>query len=104
MAKISFEEAIADSCTMNMVISPNCKTRIDGKFTILRVDRNTVPSDWYAYDVIHGDQGGMLMIKELCGANCADTFLTQQKVKIGPTGERYLTGRGGYAIYRGDNT
>lgn len=98
--KITFDNVLADDCTKDLVISPGCKTQVEGKFTVLRVDRSTLPDGWYAYDIMHSDQGGFLLLKEHVLVNHAGTFLTTQKIDLDQNGVRYLNGRGGYAFVR----
>ena len=93
--KRTFTEAM-DEAT-EFVLSPGCKTENRGFFFELRVDRSTLPKGWYAYDIMHGDQGGFALLKKHVLVNHAGTFLTQKKVEL-KNGIRYLCGRGGYSF------
>lgn len=98
---ISFNEAINEN--QGFILSPGCKTEIRGYFTNMRVDRKTVPDDWYAYDIRHGDSGSFYTIEPYVLVNHAGTFLSQTEVpmtNIGLNGKPYrsLSGRGGYSF------
>lgn len=58
---ITFEEAIQEN--QRLCISPGCKTQNTGYFTNERVDRSTVPTGWYAYDIRHGDSGNFTALE-----------------------------------------
>lgn len=47
-----------------------------------RVDKNTVPDGWYAYDIRHGDEGDFCTLEKRVFVNHAGTFLCQQPVKL----------------------
>lgn len=91
--KMTFIEAMNEAA--GFILSPGCKTENKGFFSVFRVDRNTLPDGWYAYDIMNGDQGGLALLKDHVLVNHAGTFLTQKKVEL-KDGIRYLKGRGGY--------
>lgn len=93
---VTFEKAIETGC--GFMIGCGCKTENEGIFNDLRVDRSTIPEGWYAYDIMHGDTGGLALLKEHVLVNHGGTFLTTKKVNLGPNGIRYLCGRGGYSF------
>lgn len=98
MKPVNFKEALKDSC--GFAISPGCKTENEGFMTMLRVDRDTIPEGWYAYDVrgLNAPQ----TIEPFVGVNHYGTFLTKKEIifprrKTNPN-DKYLClcGRGGY--------
>lgn len=93
---ISFEEAIKTG--QGFVISCGCKTENEGIFNNLRIDRSSLPEGWYAYDIMHGETGGLLLLREFVLVNHIGTFLTKKRVELGKNGTRYLCGRGGYSF------
>lgn len=82
MSKVSFDEVIKEN--MVMVISPGTKKENRGYFTNFRVDRNTVPKDWYAYDIRTDDNGGgtFCTLESHVLVNHGGTFLTQKEIKF----------------------
>ena len=90
----TFNEILKDAS--GFILSPCKKTENKGYFTNARVDRDTIPDGWYAYDIRHGDGGGFVEIKEWVEVNHAGTFLTQQKIDLGEKG--YKTLNGGYTF------
>ena len=96
MSKISFNEAIKSAD--RFVLSPGCKTENSGYFTTCRVDRDTIPEGWFAYDFRHGDSGNLCTLEPFVLVNHGGTFLTQQKVEMNNSGYRSLSGRGGYTF------
>ncbi len=93
---INFEEALKEASPF--IISPGCKTEIEGYFTNCRVNQNTVPEGWYAYDIRHGDSGNLCTVEPMVFVNHAGTFLTRQQMVFGAKGYRSLNGRGGYTF------
>lgn len=96
MAKYSFDYVMEDAITF--IVSPGCSTENSGYFTNLRVDRDTLPEGWYAYDIRHGDSGGLWGVEEFVLVNHAGTFLTQQPMKMNAKGFHCLRGGGGYTF------
>lgn len=82
----------------NFAISPGCSTESKGFFTCLRVDRDTVPDGWFVYEIMHGDGGGLCVVKEHVFVNHAGTFITQTKITMNKDGEHNLQSRGGYTF------
>jgi len=96
---VHFNEVMKDcNYRENFIISPGCKTENKGFFTCLRVDRNTLPKDYYAYDIRHGDAGGFCTVENKVLVNHAGTFLTKTPLKMNRDGCRSLSGRGGYTF------
>lgn len=93
---ITFNEAIAKNYMF--VLSPDCKSEIKGWFTNERVDRNTVPDGWYAYDFRHTSNGNLCSLEDHVSVNHGGTFLAQTPVKMNRNGYRSLSGRGGYTF------
>ncbi len=96
MSPVSFEDALKNADILTLC--PDCKTENRGYFTCLRVDRDTVPEGWYAYDIRHGDTGNLCTVEEYVLVNHAGTFLTQRPVMMNKNGYRFLNGRGGYTF------
>lgn len=96
MSKIPFNEAIESAD--EFVLSPGTKREIKGFFTDCRVDRDTVPDGWYAYDFRHNDNGNLCALEPFVIVNHGGTFLTQQQVTMNEKGYRSLKGRGGYTF------
>ena len=65
-------------------LSPDKKTEVLCYFTNLRVDRDTLPKGWYAYDIMGTDSGsiGGGIIKDSVMINHVGTLLTKQKIKM----------------------
>lgn len=96
---VNFNDVLKECCNQeNFIISPGCKTENVGYFTSLRVDRNTIPNGWYAYDIRHGDSGGLYNVEERVLVNHAGTFLTQKPIKMNKDGYHCLRGGGGYTF------
>ena len=93
--KVSFDDVVSQpDAKLNFVINTGNK----GYFTILRIDRETVPEGWYAYDVRHSATGNICAIEKFVAVNHAGTFLTKQEVKMNKLGYKALRGRRGYAF------
>ncbi len=82
MALQSFDEALATDNQLFMV-TINGEDH-EGFFANIRVDRENLPQDWYAYDLRHSDDG-----MEICEikngyvfVNHAGTFCTQDDLNI----------------------
>ena len=61
------------------------KPPLIGDFTILRVDRNTIPKNLHAYDIRHGDDGDfmdMATIEDYVLVNHCGTFVTERKLDL----------------------
>ena len=96
---ITFNEVMKEcDYKENFIVSPGCKTENAGFFTCLRVDRQTIPTNWYAYDIRHGDAGGFCMVEEIVYVNHAGTFLTNKPIDMNKNGFHGLSGRGGYTF------
>ena len=96
MAAATFEEAL--KAASPFVLSPGCKTEVRGYYTSARVDRNTIPAGWHAYDMRHGDNGNPCTVEPMVFVNHAGTFLTTSLLNFGKKGYRSLSGRGGYSF------
>jgi len=57
-------------------------------FTNARIDRNTVPHGYYAYDLRHGDRGNAVEIARFVGANHFGTVITRDPIKVPSDGQR----------------
>lgn len=98
-AIITFEDVMEECKNKpNFAISPGCKTEIKGFFTSLRVNRDTLPEGWYAYDIRHTDTGAFGTLEPHVWADHMGTLVTQTKVDFGEKGCRHLNGRGGYTF------
>lgn len=56
-----------------------------GNFTILRVDRDTIPKELHAYDIRHGDEGDwsdMASIEYRVIVNHCGTFVTGKDLQL----------------------
>lgn len=93
---ISFEVAMHDADVF--VVSPGCKTENRGYFTNYRVDRATLPSGWYAYDIRHGDSGNFCALEPFVRVNHGGTFLTQKPIKMNSRGYHSLCKGAGYTF------
>jgi hypothetical protein len=63
----------------------------EGFTSIVRVDRNTIPDDWYVYDMRHNDEGDICEIKNgYIIANHHSTFCTQDKLPLEKGKSLYL--------------
>lgn len=99
MKPVKFKTAIRDKnlCT-TFVISPGCTTENRGILYDGRVEKNSVPNGWYAYDVRHGDGGYPCTVeKDPVIVNFYGTFLTEKPIRF-KSGRDFicLRGRGGY--------
>ena len=65
---------------------------IPGLFTILEVDRSTIPQGMYAYDIqLHrGDQGAPYRLAPVLPEGRLGTILTASPVDLSPAGDRLL--------------
>ena len=81
MATQTFREAMSDKQDMT-VLTPDGK-EIAGFYCDPKVNRETLPQGWHAYDIRHDDDGCGVFV-ELCHGyvivNNAGTFLTQTKI------------------------
>ena len=99
MSRITFEEVIKDCGNKeNFIIAPGCSTENKGFFTILRVDRNTLPKGYYAYDIRHGTRGGLCTVEPNVAIDHAGTFITKNPIKLNKENYYSLCGRGGYSL------
>ena len=82
MAVQSFDE-VRKNDNQPFVISIKDK-EYNGFFTNLRVNRETLPEGWYAYDLREDDDGDICELK--CGddvlVNFCGTFCTQNKLPL----------------------
>lgn len=81
MAKQTFDEAMKDNQDMTVMKADG--TEIEGFYCDPKVDRDTLPAGWYAYDIRSDDDGCGIFV-ELCHdyvvVNNAGTFLTQTEI------------------------
>lgn len=81
MATQTFKDAIKANQDMTVIKADG--TEIDGFYCDPKVDRNTLPTGWYAYDIRYDDDGCGIFV-ELCHdyvvVNSAGTFLTQTMI------------------------
>lgn len=79
--KQTFNEAFNENQAM-LIIKPY-GTEINGFYSCISVDRETLPDGWYAYDIRHDDNGLGIFV-ELCHnyviVNNDGTFFTQTKI------------------------
>lgn len=97
MSTYSFQDIMQKDSTP-MTISPGCRTENKGFFTNLRVDRNTLPAGWYAYDIRTSDAGNFCALEQLVRVNHGGTFLTQTPVKMNKHGYHSLARGAGYTF------
>lgn len=91
--KVSFEQALKEST--RFIISPDCKTEIDGRMTDYRIERSTVPNGWYVYDV--RGLGYPCTLENYVMVNHYGTFMTKTPVNFKGKDYKYISrGRGGY--------
>ncbi len=81
MASQSYKQAMKSPQAMS-VASPDGRT-YDGYYCDPKLDRNTLPEGWYAYDIRHDDDGCGIFVTlnsncVLC--NSAGTFFTQTSI------------------------
>lgn len=99
MSRITFEEVLKECNNKeNFIINPDCSTENKGFFTILRVDRNTLPEGYYAYDIRYGSGGGFCTIEPNVAVDHAGTFITKTPIEMTKGTYRPLSGRGGYSF------
>lgn len=58
----------------------------DALFTDCRIDRSTVPSGMYAYDIRHCDDGDPAMLEKHVGVNFYGTVILNQPISLGRYG------------------
>jgi len=80
---ISFDKAKEKADFFEVEIYSTGQT-VEGLFTCIRVDRDTVPEGWYAYDLREGEDGEFCTIENDVLVNHGGTFLTQQEIDLGP--------------------
>lgn len=86
MAFVNFEEAMEDKSYF-VVFDPNGK-EYEGYWSDIRVDRDTLPEGWYAYDIRESDseeddEWWLATIEEnYVFVNHAGTFLTEEKLPL----------------------
>jgi hypothetical protein len=54
----------------------------DGYFTNERVDRESIPEGWFAYDIRSGEDGEFSTLEENVATNHAGTFLTRDYIEL----------------------
>ena len=59
---------------------------IEGEFTNLRVDRDSLGEGRYAYDLQEGEDGEFCALKESVIVNHGGTFITNEEIDLGPEG------------------
>ena len=80
MVPIHFNEAMTLDAQPFVIAPGCCDAENEGFFTNLRVDRDTLPKGWFAYDIRHGDDDEFCAIEEKVLVNFAGTFMTQKPV------------------------
>ena len=93
---VTFSDAITNGCVL--VISPNTKQENEGMYLDARVDRKTVPEDWFVYDIRHGDNVYFYSLEPFVLVNHAGSFLTQKAVKMNKKGYHCLCHGAGYTF------
>lgn len=61
---------------------------LEGKFTNIRIDRNTIPEGMYAYDLREGDNGEFCTIEKNVMVNHGGTIILEKELNFGE--EDYL--------------
>ena len=81
---VKFEDVLKNelNAARTMVISPGAKSESRGYFTNFRVDRNTIPKDWYAYDIRTDCNGNFYTLEPNVLINHGGTFLTKKKLRF----------------------
>lgn len=77
---ITFQEALQEN--QAFIVAPDTNREVRGFFTNCRVNKETIPDDWYVYDIRHGDEGGFCTIEKRVVVNHAGTFLCKNPVKL----------------------
>ncbi len=75
------------------------KSENAGYFTNFRVERNTLPQGWFAYDLREGDSGKFCTLEPHVLVNHGGTFLTQTEIDFGESDYINLSGRKGCGDY-----
>ena len=72
---------------------------VEGLFTSLRVDKDTIPSGWNKYSVRHSDDGDewFCTLEKFVWANHFGDFITKDKIEMdSDSGYIYIDGDYGY--------
>lgn len=93
---LTFAEALKDGTPL--VISQNTKHESKGVYIDARVDINTVPEGWYAYDIRHGDNVYFASLEPHVIVNHAGTFLTTKEVRLNQHNAHCLCHGAGYTF------
>lgn len=59
---------------------------IEGEFTNLRVDRDSLGEGRYAYDLQEGEDGEFCALRGSVVVNHGGTFITNEEINLGPEG------------------
>ena len=75
-------------------------TEVEGYFTNARVNKETLPEGWHAYDLREGDSGYICSIENNVLVNHAGTFLTETPIDFGEKGSLDISddGEAGYTF------
>lgn len=82
--KYDFEEALEDA--QGFVLTLPDGNDVPGFFTNLRIDRNTLPDGYYAFDIRGGDDEDFCTLEETVRVNHTGTFITKYDVDLGSEG------------------
>ena len=55
---------------------------LEGKFTNIRIDRNTIPEGMYAYDLREGDNGEFCTIEKKCNGKSRRDNYFRERIKF----------------------
>lgn len=96
MAIQNFDEAMKHDCAPFAVMFGNLEYR--GYFADIRINRESVPDGWHAYDMRHDDSGDPCEIKNgYIVVNHFGTFYTQDSLPL-PKGESLYNGAFSYSF------
>ena len=81
---IKFDQAIKEAGSERVVISPKSKNPYVCIYTCRRVNRSTVPSGWYVYEIRTDDdgKGKWVTIEDHVLVNFDGTLLTKYPIKF----------------------
>jgi hypothetical protein len=88
---VTFDEAYEDADDIELM-------GYKGLFTNARVDRETLPEEWHAYDIRGGTDSDFSTLEESVTVDHTGTFLTKTEIQF-PEATGYFTIDGDYNFY-----
>lgn len=81
MQNFTFKEGLNEHD--KLIVGPGSENENNGYFSSVRVDRNTLPEGWFAYDFRRNNIGELRTIeKGYVTDNYGGTFLTQNQIRF----------------------